>query len=78
MYNYIGLSISLFLLTYYFVSIYYYAIVLNHRMDWIHKGKLEVTSVPGKHSVHMENAPLVASKIIPWILAQDVGQVAKL
>ncbi|KAG0321862.1 hypothetical protein BGZ97_010016 [Linnemannia gamsii] len=53
-------------------------ILLNHRMDWIHKGKLEVTSVPGKHSVHMENAPLVASKIIPWILAQDVGQVAKL
>ncbi|KAF9139542.1 hypothetical protein BGX30_007840 [Mortierella sp. GBA39] len=52
--------------------------LLNHRTGWIQKGKLEVTSVPGKHSVHMENAPLVASKIIPWILAQDVGEVAKL
>lgn len=55
-----------------------YFIVLNHRTGWIPKGRLEVTSVPGKHSVHMENAPLVASKIIPWILAQDVGEVAKL
>ncbi|KAG0207163.1 hypothetical protein BGX33_006967 [Mortierella sp. NVP41] len=52
--------------------------VLNHRSDWIHKGKLTLMSVPGKHSVHMENATLVASKIVPWILAQDVGQVAKL
>ncbi|KAG0379435.1 hypothetical protein BGX24_000391 [Mortierella sp. AD032] len=52
--------------------------VLNHRSDWIHKGKLTMTSVPGKHSVHMENAPLVASKIVPWILAQDIGEVAKL
>ncbi|KAF9904696.1 hypothetical protein EC991_002395 [Linnemannia zychae] len=52
--------------------------VLNYRSDWIHKNKLTVTSVPGKHSVHMENAPLVASKIVPWILAQDVGEIAKL
>ncbi|KAG0270984.1 hypothetical protein BGZ95_001280 [Linnemannia exigua] len=52
--------------------------VMDQRLDWVQKGKLTLTSVPGKHSVHMENAPLVASKIVPWILAQDIGEVAKL
>ncbi|KAF9134507.1 hypothetical protein BGW39_006772 [Mortierella sp. 14UC] len=46
--------------------------------DWIHKNKLTLTSVPGKHPVPIEKTPLVASKIVPWILVQDVGEVAKL
>ncbi|KAG0367506.1 hypothetical protein BGZ54_003766 [Gamsiella multidivaricata] len=52
--------------------------VQNERVKWIHKAKVSVEGVPGNHSVHMENAPLIAEKVCRWILTQDVGEVARL
>ncbi|KAF9986385.1 hypothetical protein BGZ65_007810 [Modicella reniformis] len=51
----------------------------DERVGWIQKGRVTIKEVPGSHSVHMENAPLVSEKVAGWILEQDVnGEVAKL
>ncbi|KAI1317884.1 hypothetical protein EDD11_007546 [Mortierella claussenii] len=50
----------------------------NEREGWITRGTVTVKGVPGSHSVHMEDAPLVADQISSWILKQDLAQVAKL
>lgn len=41
------------------------------------QAKVTVKEIPGSHSVHMENAPLVSEIISSWVLEQD-NQVAKL
>ncbi|KAF8924216.1 hypothetical protein BGZ58_002033 [Dissophora ornata] len=52
--------------------------VVNERLEWIQNAKTTVKGVQGNHSVHMENAPLVAENISSWILEQDIGEVARL
>ncbi|KAG0219554.1 hypothetical protein BGX31_011290 [Mortierella sp. GBA43] len=49
----------------------------NKRIAWMKKASVTVKGIPGSHSVHMENAPLVAEEISSWILEQDT-QVARL
>ncbi|KAF9437258.1 hypothetical protein BGZ76_001423 [Entomortierella beljakovae] len=49
----------------------------NDRQNWP-KGKVTIKGVPGSHSVHMENAPLVAEKISSWVHEQDFSEAAKL
>ncbi|KAF9363341.1 hypothetical protein BGX34_004358 [Mortierella sp. NVP85] len=50
----------------------------NERVGWIQKAKVTIKGVPGSHSVHMEDAPVVSESITSWIMEQNAGEVAKL
>ncbi|KAG0089127.1 hypothetical protein BGZ92_005274 [Podila epicladia] len=52
--------------------------MVEERKSWMTKTKATIKVVEGGHSVHMEDAPAVAREICPWILAQDIGEVARL
>lgn len=42
------------------------------------KTEVTIKVVEGGHSVHMEDVPAVAREVCPWILAQDIGEAARL
>ncbi|KAG0343796.1 hypothetical protein BG004_004990 [Podila humilis] len=52
--------------------------VVEDRKSVMNKTDVVLKCVEGGHSVHLENAPSVANQICPWVLAQDVGEVARL
>ncbi|KAF9897457.1 hypothetical protein BX616_005559 [Lobosporangium transversale] len=52
--------------------------VSDEREGWITKGKVTIKGVPGNHSVHMEDASMVAESISSWVLEQNVGEIARL
>ncbi|KAG0368497.1 hypothetical protein BGZ54_001811 [Gamsiella multidivaricata] len=49
---------------------------VDERVGWLQKANVTVKGIPGSHSVHMEDAPLVAKQVCGWILAQDVDRPA--
>ena len=55
-----------------------FSTVIDERATWFEKTKTTIRRVEGSHSVHLENAPLVAGEVCAWILAQDVVEVARL
>ncbi|KAF9205345.1 hypothetical protein BGZ59_000523 [Podila verticillata] len=52
--------------------------MVEERKSWMTKTEVTIKVVEGGHSVHMEDAPAVAREVCPWILAQDIGEVARL
>ncbi|KAG0049878.1 hypothetical protein BGZ83_005309 [Gryganskiella cystojenkinii] len=52
--------------------------MIDERPTWFTKTKTTIRRVEGSHSVHLENAPLVACEVRAWVLAQDVPEVARL
>ncbi|KAG0012128.1 hypothetical protein BGZ82_002725 [Podila clonocystis] len=51
---------------------------VEERQSWITKTKATIKVDEGGHYAHMEDAPTVARDVCPWILAQDIGEVARL
>ncbi|KAF9923967.1 hypothetical protein FBU30_005987 [Linnemannia zychae] len=52
--------------------------MVDDRLPWLEKTKVTLKDVVGSHSVHMENAPMIAELVCQWILSQDKSLVSKL
>ena len=53
-------------------------LVIEERKSWMTKANVTIKVVEGGHFVHMDDAPAIAREVCPWILAQDIGEVARL
>ncbi|KAG0271523.1 hypothetical protein BGZ95_000655 [Linnemannia exigua] len=52
--------------------------MVDDRMPWLRQTKVTIRDVVGSHSIHMEDAPIIAEQVCTWILSQDDNPVARL